>query len=95
MARAIIVAFLLLLIPASQAKLDLVAPQHIDSYMEGAMKVYKKFSYPSKQESERFYNFMKGAYTQCFSNTDCEQAGIMIAKKYAEKNNVEVGQDEV
>lgn len=92
MARAILIAFILLLIPTSQAKLPdpLDSLGHFDSYMKGSMTIYSKFQFPSIQESERFYSYMKGSYKRCLNPVTCERAGVRAGKKYIKEMNISV-----
>ncbi|QQK88080.1 rI lysis inhibition regulator membrane protein [Providencia phage PSTRCR_127] len=54
-----------------------------NEYVEGALVVYAQIKEPSKEESERFYNFVKKKWSDvnCDSNT-CLADGERIGREY-------------
>lgn len=57
--------------------------KQFQEYAEGALSVYAQIKEPSKEESERFYTYIKKRWEQsnCTSTT-CTKDGMTAAKEY-------------
>ncbi|ADJ19435.1 lysis inhibition [Acinetobacter phage 133] len=65
-------------------------PDKFNTYFEGAMTVYSQFENPSKDESERFYAFVKSKWTETSCKNDCTEWGQVTAKEYVKRKNIQV-----
>ena len=55
---------------------------NFEQYADGAMAVYSKFKEPSKEESERFFSFIKQKWAASSCTTECTQEGVHAGKQY-------------
>lgn len=53
-----------------------------NEYVEGALVVYAQIKEPSKEESERFYNFVKTKWADSNCEDACTASGERIAREY-------------
>lgn len=67
-----------------------VEQEKFNTYFEGAMTIYSQFETPSKEESERFYAFVKSKWTESNCKKDCTEWGYIAAKEYVHKQNIPV-----
>lgn len=57
-------------------------------YANGAMTVYSKFKKPSKEQSEKFFSYVKTKWQNAQCSADCSDQGIKAGKEYAYLMNV-------
>lgn len=68
--------------------------KHVDTkesfcdYANGAMTVYSKFKQPSKEQSEKFFSFVRSKWQTAECSSDCSSAGVKAGKEYAYLMNV-------
>lgn len=61
-----------------------------NNYVEGALEVYSQFKRPSKEESEKFYSFLKTKWNNTDCSKACSKAGYAIGQQYAKEQNIEI-----
>lgn len=59
-----------------------------NDYANGAMSVYTKFKQPSKEQSEKFFAFVKTKWQSSQCSVNCSTAGENAGKEYAYTMNV-------
>lgn len=59
-------------------------------FVEGALEVYSQFKRPSKEESERFYDFLQVKWTKSACKSDCSSVGYAIGQQYAKEKNIQI-----
>lgn len=62
--------------------------ESFNDYTDGAMTVYFKFKQPSKEQSEKFFAFVRSKWQDAQCSDNCEIAGIKAGKDYAYLMNV-------
>lgn len=84
--KIILISFMVLLLsPITTAK-----DSNFDLYVEGALSVYSQFKRPSKDESERFYEFIQKQWSEEQCSSRCNQSGYDAAKRYVKDKNIEI-----
>lgn len=91
MIKLILESIILIALTTTAVSADNVKLNTTDSfndYASGAMSVYTKFKKPNKDQSEKFFAFVKSKWqtTQCLEN--CNSAGVAAGKEYAYLMNV-------
>ncbi|EQA7786729.1 hypothetical protein ACX818_001323 [Acinetobacter baumannii] len=61
-----------------------------NKFVEGALVVYSQFKTPSKEESEKFYDFIQSKWNHSECNKNCSQVGYAVGKQYAKEKNIEI-----
>lgn len=61
-----------------------------NKFIEGSLEVYSQFQQPSKEESERFYEYLKSNWSSTECKYDCRVEGQKTAYKYVIEKEVKI-----
>lgn len=65
-----------------------------NTYVEGAMQVYKNFAEPSVQESNRFLSFVEKRWKSVSTcRISCTDEGLTAAMDYASTNKIKMNDE--
>lgn len=76
----------------SMPSLEAKKPEDRDfnRFVEGSLEVYSQFEQPSKEESERFYDYVKSNWSSTECKYDCRAEGQKTAYKYVIEKDVKI-----
>lgn len=92
----IVILFMAIMISSvAESDIPKTSSSNFDSYVNGALDVYSQFKTPSKEESEKFYNFINAKWTATKCISECKRYGYTAAQEYVNMRNIQIDNKEL